>query len=84
MNQQNSLLRLKSDLKGFNTAFNSLPRNKLIHVRQLLMYRLHWSVSLFYYKKRGDTPIWEHEIPVIDDIFSRYRINYRTGEELNH
>lgn len=74
MTQQNTTNRVKSDLDGFENAFQSLPHNKLIYVRKELMDRLGWSISVFYYKKRGDTPIWEHEIAVINEIFSRYGI----------
>jgi hypothetical protein len=84
MNQQNTIIRVKSGFKGFEEAFNSLPRNKIKDARQELMSRLVWSISVFYYKKRGDTPIWEHELPVIEEVFSRYRVNPWNGESINN
>jgi len=83
MNHQNTIGRVKSDYQGFNSAFNNLPRSKMMAVRQELMTALHWSVSIFYYKKRGDTPIWEHEVPLITHVFSRFGINAWTGEQIN-
>lgn len=83
MNQQNTLIRVKSEVRGFEEAFNSLPRNKIKDARQELMLRLSWSISIFYYKKRGDTPIWDHELPIIEEVFSLYSLNAWTGESLN-
>lgn len=79
MNNQNTK-RLKSERRGFEEAFRSIPKNKILYVRKEIMTRLNWSVSLFYYKKRGDTPIWEFEVPVIEEIFSSFRIDPWTGE----
>lgn len=83
MKQQNTMIRVKSEIQGFEEAFNSLPRNQIKPIRQELMRTLGWSVSIFYYKKRGDTSIWEHEVPVIDAIFCRFKIDARTGEPIN-
>lgn len=82
MNRQNTGKRLKSGRRGFEEAFNCIPRNKILYVRKEIMTRLNWSVSVFYYKKRGDTPIWENEVPVIEQIFSMFRIDPWTGETI--
>lgn len=82
MNQQNSTIRLKSEMKGFEDAFNCLPKNQILPIRQELMRDLDWSLSVFYYKKRGDTPIWEHEVPVIESIFLRFNIDVRTEKPI--
>lgn len=84
MNQQNTINRVKSNYNGFEDAFSILPSNKVLPVRKELMNCLDWSVSLFYYKKRGDTPIWEHEVPVIEEIFSQFKINAWTGKPINN
>lgn len=67
-------VRVRTGMKGFENSYESLPHNQLINVRDELMGKLNWSISIFYYKKRGDTPIWEHEADVLHDIFSRYGI----------
>lgn len=72
--------RVKSTHRGFEEAFKSVPKNKILRVRQELMIALQWSIALFYYKKRGDTPIWEHEEFIIEQTFKRYRIDAWTGE----
>jgi len=74
MTQQNTINRVKSTLAGFEHSYLSLPHNQLIPVRKELMARLGWSISVFYYKKRGDTPIWEHEVEIINEIFNRFGI----------
>lgn len=84
MDQQNTINRVKSDKQGFEAAFNHLPKDELISVRKRFMSDQRWSISLFYYKKRGDTPIWEHEVPVIESIFSEYKINPWTGQSTNN
>jgi hypothetical protein len=83
MNQQNTINRVKSGLQGFEMAFNSLPRNQIKAVRQEIMKELGWSVSLFYYKKRGETAIWIHEVPHIETIFCRFNINPYTGQPIS-
>jgi hypothetical protein len=80
MNKQNSIKRVKSRMRDFEEAFDSLPNKKIMAVRQELMRELGWSVSVFYYKKRGDTPIWESEVPVIEEIFRRFNINAWNGQ----
>lgn len=80
MNQQNSINRLKSEMTGFEDAFNCLPKNQIMPIRMELMKELGWSISMFYYKKRGDTPIWEHEVPLIESVFGRFNIDVCTGQ----
>lgn len=46
------------------------------------MVRLQWSLSIFYFKKRGDTPIWDYEENVVEEVFRKYGINAWTGEQL--
>ena len=75
--------RVKSEHHDFSTAYESLPGNKIMEVRQDLMRRLDWSMSVFYYKKRGDTPIWEHEEQIIEEIFRTYNLNPWTGSPIN-
>ena len=74
METQNTIKRVKSGLKGFENAYKSLPYSDIHFVRKQLMERLGWSMSIFGYKKRGDTPIWEHEADVLHEVFSRYGI----------
>jgi len=74
METQNTTKRVRSGLKGFVNSYASLPHSDIYMVRRELMERLEWSMSVFGYKKRGDTPIWEHEADVIQEIFSRYGI----------
>lgn len=83
MNQQNSMNRVKSEHRGFREAFESLPSNKIMEVREHLMNRLGWSLSIFYYKKRGDTPIWEHEEPVIEEVFSPFNLHPWIDSQIN-
>ncbi|HEX2968824.1 MAG TPA: hypothetical protein VHO46_06930 [Bacteroidales bacterium] len=72
---RNAQKKVKSELSGFEEAFRSIPKNRILKVRKEIMTRLNWSISLFYYKKRGDTPIWENEVPFLEEIFSEYGIN---------
>lgn len=83
MTQRNSLKRLKSEMKDFHQAFDTLPRNQTVNVRKELMEKCGWSVSAFYYKKRGDTPIWDSETQVIEEVFSRFKIDPWTGTSIN-
>lgn len=84
MNRQNNLIRLKSTMAGFEEAFCCLPSNQIMSVRQELMKKLGWSISIFYYKKRGDTPIWENEASVIESALSKFNIDARTGKPINN
>lgn len=60
---------------GFEKAFEALPYSATKSVRLELMGSLSWSISGFYGKKRGDTPIRENEIPVIETVFAGYGID---------
>jgi hypothetical protein len=65
---------------GFEKAFNRLPHKEIRAVRKELMDELGWSIANFYYKKNGDTPVRENEIPVIEGIFKRYDIRVWAGQ----
>lgn len=84
--QNNPLFTVKRSPKvhknGFQKAFEVLPYNAAKSVRLELMARLNWSISGFYGKKRGDTPIRENEVTVIEDIFSSFGIDSGTGKKL--
>jgi len=72
----------KIGLKPFQKAFEKLPYNQMRSVKMTLMQELCWSISTFQYKKRGDTPIRENEITVIENIFEGYGIQAWTGERI--
>jgi hypothetical protein len=86
MELTNTILRVKQSpiigLKPFQKAFEKLPGNEKRPVKLTLMQELGWAVSTFDYKKRGDTPIRENEIPVIEAIFQGFGINAWTGERI--
>ncbi len=75
MEQVNTIKRVKSNLAGFLNSYERLPHNEMKSVQRELRERLGWSSSGFAYKKRGDTPIWEHEVAVLHEVFSRYNIS---------
>lgn len=68
---------------GFRKAFEALPYREMIPIREEMMRSLGWSLSSFYIKKRGDTPIYENEVPIIEEIFRRHGLNAFTGEKIN-
>ena len=72
----------KAHYKGFEKAFGALPHDHISGVRKELMGNLGWSISLFYYKKRGDTPIRENEVPIIESVFEGFGLNAWTGEKI--
>lgn len=77
MNQQNTIKRVKSDLRGFDYAFSCLPSNQIKPIRKELMKKLHWSISNFYYKKSGRSQIWKYEKAVIVEVLKRFGIDVR-------
>lgn len=82
MNRQNTTNRVKVRMRGFSKAFDSLPKNRIKSVREELMGRLKWSLSVFYYKKRGDTPLWEREALVIEEIFKRFGLGEWSDKQI--
>jgi hypothetical protein len=67
---------------GFQKAFESLPYKDMRPVKKTLMDELGWAISTFQYKKRGDTPIRENEIPVIESIFQGVGLDAWTGRKI--
>jgi len=72
----------KVNYNGFSDAFENLPSRFRMIARRELQKRLHWSPSSFYYKRSGESPLRENEVPVIQEIFSRFSLNAWTGERI--
>lgn len=71
-----------ANYNGFEEAFNNLQYKHTFYVRREIIKRLKWSPRTYNYKRLGETPLRENEIPVIQEIFERYGINPWTGEKL--
>jgi len=69
---------------GFQEAWNNLPNRPalLLSIRREFQKRLGWSKSSFNYKRTGESPLRENEIPVIKEVFNRYNINPWNGERI--
>ena len=82
----NTILRVKKStrvgIKPFQKAFESLPGNQMRPIKVALMDQLGWSITTFQNKKRGDTPIYENEVPVIETIFEGFGLDAWTGEKI--
>ncbi len=78
--QKRVKLSAKVNYNGFAEAFENLPKRASLIVRRELQKRCHWSQSSFYFKKSGESPLRENEIPVIRDVFARYHLDPWTGE----
>ena len=68
---------------GFADAFDNMPNKHRLTVRRELQKRLKWSSSSFWYKRVGESPLRENDIPVITEVFNRYNLNPWTGRQIN-
>lgn len=86
MQTENTIKKVKRGARvnyhGFLDAYENLPSRHQLQVRRELQKRLHWCPSTFYFKRNGESPLRENEIPIIEEVFQRYRINPRNGERL--
>lgn len=86
MTSTNTAIRVKRTpvvhRNGFRKAFESLPHNEMRSVRDEMREQLGWSISNFQYKKRGESPIWENEAILIENIFQGFGIDAWTGEKI--
>lgn len=86
MEIENAIKKVKRGARvnynGFVDAYDNLPSRHQITVRRELQKRLHWSHSTFYYKRSGESPLRENEIPIIKEVFQRYGINPWNGQRL--
>ena len=71
----------KVSYSGFYAAYNNLPIHAGTLVRRELQKRLSWSIASFYYKRSGESPLRENEVPVIEEIFHRYGLDPWTGQK---
>ena len=67
---------------GFADAFGNLPNRHSSIVRRELLKRLKCCPRTFFSKKIGEAPIRENEVPIIEEIFSRFGLNAWTGERI--
>ena len=72
MENANVIRKIRSEMKDFQELFELVPKGKTYEFRRELMLRLNWSVANFYFKRRGDTPIWEGEATVIREVLAKY------------
>ena len=86
MNKTNNQNGLKwspvVNYNGFEEALDNLPHKHFTVVRREIIKRLRWSPRSFGYKRIGEMPLRENEVPVIQEIFSRYHIDAFTGERI--
>lgn len=86
MNISNTAKRSKKakvvNYNGFSEAFDNLPNKFRATIRRELQKRLGWSISSFYYKRAGDSPLRENEVSVLEEVFKRFDLNPWTGERL--
>jgi hypothetical protein len=81
-NVKRGKLSPKVNWNGFNDAFNNLPHKYILIVRRELQKKLGWSPRTFSYKRSGEYPLRENEVPVIQEIFARFGLNSWTGERI--
>jgi len=67
---------------GFADAFGNLPNRHSSIVRRELLKRLKCCPRTFFSKKIGEAPIRENEVPIIEEIFSRFGLNAWNGERI--
>ena len=83
----NTIFKVKKspvvEKKSFIKAWLEIPYDEIRRqIRDELMDTLGWAISTFNYKKNGNTPLRENEIPVIQEIFNRFGLNPWTGERI--
>lgn len=68
---------------GFSKAYKKVPSGDLGIVRARIMQECEWgSLATFYMKKEGNSKVKTPEWLVVNEIFSDYGIDARTGEYL--
>lgn len=86
MQTANTIKRVKLspvvNYNGFADAFYNLPSRHSLVIRREFQKRLGWSRASFYLKCSGESPIRQNEVPVIQEIFTRFGLNPWTGEKI--
>jgi len=75
---------LKIHCDGFMVVWEDLPARLKFKIRREFQQRAMIAPSTFYYKLRGESPIYENEDQILSDIFRReLNIDYRYGHKVN-
>ena len=71
------------EYSGFSVAYDNLPFRFRSPVKDQIVRETGWSPANFHYKRRGDSPLREDEIPVIERAFAEAGIDWLTGKPIN-
>jgi len=75
--------KISRNYSGFKVASGKVPKEAYESIRREIIKRLGISPASYNYKRIGESPLRESEVPVIQEIFSRYHIDAFTGEKIN-
>ena len=87
MEKVNSQKRVKKlspivNYNGFEAASDNVPKKAYENIRREIIKRLGISPASYNYKRKGESPLRENEVPVIQEIFSRFSLNAWNGERI--
>lgn len=75
---------VKIHCEGFQVVWDDLPARLKLKMRREFQSRAMIAPATFYYKMRGESPIYQFEDNILADIFRReLNVDYRTGHKLN-
>ena len=74
--------KISRNYSGFKVASGKVPKEAYESIRREIIKRLGISPASYNYKRIGESPLRESEVPVIQEIFARFGLNAFTGERI--
>jgi len=74
--------KISRNYSGFKVASGKVPKEAYESIRREIIKRLGISPASYNYKRIGESPLRENEVPVIQEIFARFGLNAFTGERI--
>ena len=74
--------KLSRNYSGFKVASGKVPKEAYESIRREIIKRLGISPASYNYKRVGESPLRENEVPVIQEIFARFGLDAFTGERI--